>query len=122
MLNVGTDEVDWVLFDLGVGTAEAVTDRDAGFEGVGKPVPGVVVLGRSAAVSEDRVFATGSEGRGFDGGGRGGCLIEVMVAEALMTRVSRWTVRRRRLPAGRLHEVRRWRDAPNLERASIMRP
>lgn len=68
---------------MGVGNAEAVTDRDVGFEGVGvgKLVPGVDVdvLGRSAGVSDDRVFATGSDGRGFEGGGRGGCLIEVII-------------------------------------------
>lgn len=71
VLNVGTAEADCVLPDFGVGNADAVTDR--AFLGVGKVVLGV--RGRSSGASGmlgSRVFATGRDGRGFEGGAIGG--------------------------------------------------
>lgn len=71
VLNVGTAEADCVLPDFGVGNADAVTDR--AFVGVGKVLLGV--RGRSSGASGmlgSRVFATGRDGRGFDGGAIGG--------------------------------------------------
>ena len=71
VLNVGTADADCVLPDFGVGNADAVTDR--AFLGVGKVVLGV--RGRSSGASGmlgSRVFATGRDGRGFDGGAIGG--------------------------------------------------
>jgi hypothetical protein len=71
VLKVGTAEADCVLFDLGVGNADVVTDR--AFDGAGKVVLGV--RGRSSGASGilgSRVFETGSDGRGFEGGAIGG--------------------------------------------------
>ena len=71
VLNVGTADADCVLPDFGVGNADAVTDR--AFLGVGKVVLGV--RGRSSGASGmlgSRVFATGRDGRGFEGGAIGG--------------------------------------------------
>ena len=71
VLSVGTAEADCVLPDFGVGSADAVTDR--AFLGVGKVLLGV--RGRSSGASGmlgSRVFATGRDGRGFEGGAIGG--------------------------------------------------
>jgi len=71
VLSVGTAEADCALLDFGVGNADAVTDLP--FMGVGKVVLGV--RGRSSGASGmlgSRVFATGSDGRGFEGGAIGG--------------------------------------------------
>jgi hypothetical protein len=60
-----------VVLDFGVGNADVVTDR--AFEGVGNVVLGV--RGRSSGASGimgSRVFETGSDGRGFEGGAIGG--------------------------------------------------
>lgn len=71
VLSVGTDDADCVFPDLGVGNADAVTDR--AFEGVGKAEPGV--YGRSSGASGilgSLVFDMGNDGSGFDGGAIGG--------------------------------------------------
>jgi hypothetical protein len=71
VLNVGTDEADCVLIDLGVGNADAVTERC--FEGVGKAVLGVRGWSSGASgILGSLVFETGNCGRGFDGGAIGG--------------------------------------------------
>ena len=71
VVNVGTAGAESVLLDLGVGRADEVTDR--GLEGVGKPVP--ELRGRSSGASGilgSRVFGSGNDGKGLEGGAIGG--------------------------------------------------
>jgi len=71
VVNVGTEDAESVLLGLGVGKADDVTDR--GLDGVGKPVP--EPRGRSSGASGmlgSRVFGSGNDGKGFDGGAIGG--------------------------------------------------
>jgi hypothetical protein len=72
VVNVGTAEAESVLLDLGVGKADEVTDR--GLDGVGKPVPELRDERSSGAsgILGSRVFGSGSDGRGLDGGAIGG--------------------------------------------------
>lgn len=73
VFTVGTDDAECVLFDFGVGNADAVTERAFEGEGVGRPVPDV--RGRSSGASGifgSLVFETGNDGRGFEGGAIGG--------------------------------------------------